>query len=360
MCNIKKTTIIATDLSLRTDTNSTESQKAENRSGEDAKSCKSENSDNTTLSQTAATGINRQHKDRLFKLLFRNPDHKDWTLSLYNAINRTDYTDPDDINFTTIEDALYMGMKNDVSFLLMDTMSFYEQQSSFNPNIPMRLLVYVGMVYSAFIQAPENNINMFSSRQQTFPAPKLVCFYNGTNEQPDTLDLWLSSAFDNTCVTDIDVRVTMLNINSGHNRELLEVCQPLREYSEFVDTIRKARIRFRNISDAVNFALDTLPDTALIKPLLIANKAEVKQMFITEYDEAATMDKFRKEWIEIGVKQGFDIGVKQGAKEADRKRMESDALGMAQKGLSPEDIAEIQKVDLKVIREILGLDTQIK
>lgn len=83
-------------------------------------------------------------------------------------------------------------------------------------------------------------------------------------------------------------------------------------------------------------------------------------MFITEYDEAATMDTFRKEWIDIGVKQGFDIGVKQGAKEADRKRMESDVLGMAQKGLSPEDIAEIQKVDLKVIRKILGLDTQIK
>ena len=143
------------------------------------------------------TCINRQYKDRLFKFLFGNPEHRDWTLSLYNAVNGTAYEDPDDITFTTIKNAVYMGMRNDVSLLLADTMDFYEQQSTYNPNMPMRFLVY---------------------------------------------------------------------------------------------------------------ALDSMPDDSLIKPLIIANRAEVKRMFITEYDEAATMEKFKQEYFAQGLSQGISQG----------------------------------------------------
>ena len=81
---------------------------------------------------------NREYKDRLFKFIFGNPENKEWTLSLYNAINNTSYTNADDIQITTIQDAVYMKMKNDVSFLVNNIMNFYEQQSTFNPNMPMR------------------------------------------------------------------------------------------------------------------------------------------------------------------------------------------------------------------------------
>lgn len=141
-------------------------------------------------------GINRQYKDRLFKFLFGNPEHRDWTLALYNAVNGTSYVNPGDITFTTIQDAVYMGMKNDVSLLLADTMNFYEQQSTYNPNMPIRFLVYAGMVYSAYIENPDNNINVFSETQQMFPVPKMVCFYNGTNDQPESKILHLANAFD--------------------------------------------------------------------------------------------------------------------------------------------------------------------
>ena len=77
-------------------------------------------------------GVNREYKDRLFKFIFGNPANKEWTLSLYNAVNSSSYTNPDDIKFTTIEEAVYMNMKNDVSFLITDQMNFYEQQASFN------------------------------------------------------------------------------------------------------------------------------------------------------------------------------------------------------------------------------------
>ena len=122
---------------------------------------------------------NREYKDRLFKFIFGHHDHLDWTLSLYNAINNTSYTNTDDIEITTIQDAVYMSMKNDVSFLIEDVMNLYEQQSTFNPNMPMRFLIYAGMIYSKFIKQNED-YNEFSSSQQKAPTPRCICFYNGT------------------------------------------------------------------------------------------------------------------------------------------------------------------------------------
>lgn len=101
---------------------------------------------------------NREYKDRLFKFIFGNPDHKEWTLSLYNAVNGSHYDDPSAITLNTIEDAVYMSMKNDVSFLIADTVNFYEQQSTFNPNMPMRFLIYAGMVIAVMWKKPPSTI----------------------------------------------------------------------------------------------------------------------------------------------------------------------------------------------------------
>ena len=95
------------------------------------------------------TKVKRNYKDSLFRLIFGGED-KSWTLSLYNAVNGSDYRNPEDITITTIEDALYLNMKNDVSFLIADTMNLYEAQSTFNPNMPLRMLIYSGMVYSSY------------------------------------------------------------------------------------------------------------------------------------------------------------------------------------------------------------------
>ena len=124
--------------------------------------------------------VNDEHKDRLFKRLFGSYENRQWTLELYNAVNGTSYTNADDITITTVEDALYLSMRNDVSFLIADTMSFYEHQSSFNPNMPVRMLMYAGMVYSRYMD--EHEIYIYGSSLKRLPVPKLVCFYNGTRE----------------------------------------------------------------------------------------------------------------------------------------------------------------------------------
>ena len=231
------------------------------------------------------SGANREYRDRLFKFIFGNPDNKEWTLSLYNAVNGSHYTDPDAIRLNTIENAVYMSMKNDVSFLVDNTMNFYEQQSTYNPNMPMRFLIYAGMVYSKYVEE-SRSYHRFSSRQQTAPTPKCICFYNGATDQEDVAVLRLSDAFEIKTPADIEVRVTMININYGHNREMMDACQPLREYAFFVDRVNYFQEKLDHLESAVDAALSELPEDALIKPFLTANKAEVKRMCITEYDEA--------------------------------------------------------------------------
>ena len=228
--------------------------------------------------------INHQYKDRLFKFIFGNPDKKEWTLSLYNAMNGSHYSDPEELNLNTIENAVYMGMKNDVSFLIADTMNLYEHQSSFNPNMPMRFLIYAGMIYDKYI---ENNkdYHRFSSTLQKVPTPKCVCFYNGIRNMDDTVILRLSDSFDATLEPDIEVKVTMVNINYGHNRELLEACQPLGDYAYFVHDVRVKQEVLNSLEAAIDTAIEELSEDSLIKPFLMDNRAEVKDMFITEYDQ---------------------------------------------------------------------------
>ena len=257
---------------------------------------------------------NRLYKDRVFKYIFGNPQKKQWTLSLYNALNGTSYDNPDDIEINTIEDVLYMGMKNDVSFIFRSIleMDMYEQQSSFNPNTPVRFLIYAGMLFAAYIEMTEN-FNIYSSRLQKLPAPKCICFYNGTKTQEDRKILKLSDAFPEGANADIEVTVTMININHGHNEEIMKKCKPLSEYSWLVAEIRRYGRISANIGEAVDKTLDSMPDDFVIKEFLIKNRAEVKHMCITEYDEEKVFDALRREEREIGREEGREEGMAKGA-----------------------------------------------
>ena len=82
----------------------------------------------------------RTYKDELFRMVFS--EKKD-LLELYNAVNSTDYHNIDDLEINTLDNALYLSVKNDVSFLIDCTMNLYEHQSSYNPNMPLRGLFFI-------------------------------------------------------------------------------------------------------------------------------------------------------------------------------------------------------------------------
>ena len=265
------------------------------------------------------TDAQRDYKDRLFKFIFGNPENKAWTLSLYNAINGTGYSNPEDIQFNTISDAVYMRMKNDVSFIVAHEMNLWEHQSSYNPNMPMRFLIYGGRLYEKYIESSE--YYQYSSTLQPIPRPVCICFYNGKKEQPEKQVLRLSDAYDGD--GDVEVKVTMLNINYGKNKDLMDACEPLKEYAWLVDAVRRNQGEKMDLDAAVDAALEEMPDSFLIKPFLLENRAEVKSMFLTEYNEEKTLKKEREEGRQEGRLEGRNEGIDQTRVESIKNIMDT-------------------------------------
>jgi len=203
-----------------------------------------------------------------------------------------------------MEDVVYMGMKNDVSFILCHVMNVYEQQSTYNPNMPVRQLMYAAKLYDKYIR--QKKLNLYGKKLVRLPIPKLVTFYNGTGGEDGRL-LKLSDAFvqDGEAVeADIEARVRMININYGRNEGLLSSCRPLREYAWFVDRIR-ANQEGMGIEEAVDRAIEGMPEDFAIRRFLIGHRAEVKDMCITEYNEAETLKMIREEGREQGREEGI-------------------------------------------------------
>ena len=277
--------------------------------------------------------INRKHKDRLFSFLFGREENKKWTLDLYNAVNGSHYTEPEEIEITTIEDVLYMAMKNDLSFILDWKMSIYEQNSSWNPNLPIRELMYAGKLYDKYIH--KNKLNIYGKKLVTLPVPKLIVFYNGTEEKEDDAILELKDAFPEELregVSDISVKVRMLNINKGRNRKLMEACKPLSEYAWFIEEIRENKRREMEIEEAVDRALDEMPEDFSIREFLMENRAEVKDMCLTEYNEEETMQMFKEE----------------GKEERDREKI----TNMLNRGKTAEAIADFCGYPISQVKKV--------
>ena len=269
------------------------------------------------MENATSENANREYKDRLFNFIFGREENREWTLSLYNAINGSDHTDASLIEFNTLGDVVYMGMKNDTSFILSNRMSVYEHQSSYNPNMPVRMLEYVGKLYSGYIT--KNKVNKYGSTQIMLPVPKLVVFYNGTTDKDDEVILKLSDAFNENhrVESDIEVRVRMLNVNYGHNAKLMEGCKPLMEYSWFVDRIREYQ-KENSLEESVKKAIENMPESFRIKSFLAVHMEEIKGMLDTEYNEAEVHEAFKAE--------GHAEGLAEGRAERDELRNEIERL----------------------------------
>ena len=261
--------------------------------------------------------VSREHKDRLFCFLFGNEKNKKYTLSLYNAINGSSYEDPDIIEINTLESVVYLGMHNDVSFLICDEMNLYEQQSSYCPNMPIRMLQYAALLYEKHMK--RNGMSKYSSSLLKLPVPRLVVFYNGKRDRPAEEILRLTDAFGQPDKSDIEVTVRMINVNAGHNRDIIDKCRPLFEYAWLIAEMRRREGQMLTLEEIINEILKKMPDDFEIKSLLMENKAEVIGMLLSEYSEADEMERlknsYRKEGLEEGRQEGHELGLEEGRQE---------------------------------------------
>ena len=263
--------------------------------------------------------IQREFKDRLFIFLFGSQLRRDWTLSLYNGVNHSHYGNPQDIETMTIGEILYLGMRNDVAFLLSGFLNLYEQQATWNPNMPIRFLLYLARIYEKYIY--QNKLNLFSEKLLSLPVPQFAVFYNGTKEQPDERILLLSDLFDAGLVKgnpSLELRVRMININRGRNPELMKACRPLAEYSWLIGEIRNNQARSWDLGHAVDMALDDMPKDYLIRECLMENRVEVKGMVLEELDQDWIREVIRKEAWEDGLEAGREEGREAGRRETSK------------------------------------------
>ncbi len=251
--------------------------------------------------------INRQYKDRFFKKVFST---KEALLSLYNAVNGTDYDNPDDIEINTIGDFIYMGMKNDVSFLFTNVLNLYEHQSTYNPNMPLRGFLYLASLYQKLL----GGCDIHGEKLIKIPTPQFIVFYNGTKEEPDVIELKLSDSFVGATAypTCLECKAIMLNINKGHNSQMMEKCKELEGYATLVSLIRENLDEGVDLETAVDMAVDECIQRGILADILVANRREVKKMLLTEYDEELHIKNEKSISFEEGKEQGIEQGIEQG------------------------------------------------
>ena len=275
---------------------------------------------------------------------------KENLLSLYNAVTGNTYQNADDLKIVTLENAIYMGMKNDLAFMLETNIYLYEHQSTLNPNIPLRDLFYIGFEYQQYV----DDKSLYSSRLQKIPAPKFMVFYNGMDAVDDRVELRLSTSYEHLVgEPDLELKVLMLNVNEGHNKELMEQCQTLKEYAIYVARVRKYASEM-NLNDAVARAIDECIKEGILVEFLRKNRSEVKMVSILEYDKEWEEKKLRKAEYEAGKSDGIEIGKSEGIEIGRDENMAEIICNMVKSGFPIEKIIEVTGKNAEQIQTILN------
>ena len=268
------------------------------------------------MNQTTDTPVNRLYKSRIFAMLYQD---KKELLDLYNAISGKHYEDPELLEINTLENAIYMTMRNDLSFLIDFRLSLYEHQSTYSPNLPLRDLFYISDLYSGMVK----DENLYGIKLVQIPAPQFVIFYNGMKEMPDRTVLRLSDAYsvkeENPA---LELTAVMLNINRGHNEKLKGLCKSLKDYSEYTARVREYADTMP-ISEAVEQAICECIQEGILAEFLKQNRAEAKQVSIYEYDEEKHMRQERETFWEDGWAAGREEGREEGIREGEERGREA-------------------------------------
>lgn len=256
---------------------------------------------------------NREHKSSLFCKAF---EEKKYLLDLYNSINGTTYQNEDDLEVNTLENVVYLSMKNDLSFLIDCNMSLYEHQSTYNPNMPLRGLLYFAQLYNKYIK--RHNLNIYSTHLQKLPVPQYIVFYNGMKNEPDEKILLLSEAFQQDRARQyaggcLECEARMLNINYGHNRELMKKCKRLEEYAIFVGKVREYTAKDPVHAElAVSMAVEECIREGILRDILISQKAEVLELVLTTFNKELYEKGLREDAVREGLEEGRKKGIEEG------------------------------------------------
>ncbi|MBR6452362.1 MAG: hypothetical protein IKS87_06620 [Lachnospiraceae bacterium] len=210
---------------------------------------------------------NKEFKSNVFSMLMEDRTN---ALQVYNALNQTEYEDPELIEIVTLEKGISLSVRNDASFLIDMNLNIYEHQSTYNPNMPLRSLIY----FSKIIEDMLERRDLFSRRLIRIPTPHFVVFYNGTEVRPSKEKMFLSAAFARpTEEPELELVCTVYNINLSHDEGFLNRCGVLNEYTQFVETVRRNQAEQKE--KPIEEAIDECIDSGILADFLKKRRAEV-------------------------------------------------------------------------------------
>ena len=267
----------------------------------------------------------RTYRDTLFRTIFGGKDErsKRWLLSLYNALSGKNHTNIEDLEITTLEDVIYVSMKNDLSFLIHSQMCLYEHQSTVNPNMPLRGLLYFSQLYQQYID--KHKRNLYGSVLVKIPAPQFIVFYNGDKEQSDIIKYKLSDAFitdvsskdGETYGADFEWTATVININKNNNESLSKNCEPLYYYCEFVNQVKENLSQGMTFDSAVNEAVDFAIKGDFLEGFFREKRMKILDDIYTEFDQESYDETLRNDGRIEGAREASIANAKNFLKEGD-------------------------------------------
>ena len=284
---------------------------------------------------------NREYKSDVISMMLQIPEY---ALDVYNAMNDSAYTDPDMIQIMRLENGISLSVRNDASFFISNYLNLYEHQSTYSPNAPLRFLIYLTNLLKTTIRKRD----LYSRKRVQIATPHFAVFYNGTEKRPEKEVLKLSDAFINqTDTPEIELTVTVYNINPNNNTQLLEKSEVLRGYMIFVNHVRENLEHQKKIAQnapeyeeelevAINEAIDYCVKHHIMEEFFRENRNEVTKSMVLDYTWERREELIRAEEYEDGKREGLEIGRAEGERERDRFLINR----WLQKGKTVAEIAE--------------------
>lgn len=220
-------------------------------------------------------------------------------LQLYNAMNDSNYTDPDLVEMHTLDKGVSLTVRNDAAFVVDASLSIYEHQSTVCPNMQVRCLMYFANILHRLLK----NRNIYGKSLIRIPVPKFAVLYNGEESQPEQYDMKLSDAFEKKVeIPEAELICHVYNINHGYNESLMKKCPILQEYMTFVTYVREYHKQegYENLEIAINNAIDRCIEEDILRDFLVQNRSEVIKVTQMDYTFDRQITLTREESIEEG------------------------------------------------------------
>ena len=279
---------------------------------------------------------NRKVKNNVFVDLFYEDQSAEVNMiSLYQALHEEPLPEGTVIEKINIGDAIYMNLKNDISFGAGGkTIVLGEHQSTKNENMPLRNLMYIGRIYEQKVPAAAR----YRKKRVRLEKPEFYTFYNGREKEAKERLMKLSDAYkEKDTENRLEVTVKMININQDAHHEILEKCPVLNEYSQFIEIIRK--YQDKQEERPYKKAIQECMEKGILKDYLMRRGSEVENMLLAEYDYETDIAVQREEAWEEGMEKGID------------KKNREIACKLAAKGMPIKEIAQIVNAKEAEVKE---------